>query len=481
MCALVTSNLLGQNPAQAALNAKINPSPLQNPTSGGSLTPAFNALSTNTKPFNPATVGQFNTTPSSTVNFGAVQPGNIQSSGTTGLGGLVSLPKPVPQNNAIQTAPVSTTGSTSGGATGSAPAAYTPTGTTPTQPPAPLVSLPGITGALTNSALTGSSAATGYNAGTAAAANTNPAIAANANTIAANYAALANPYALAATNDALGHATGNGSEPVGGGIASAITSAEGSYLSGLSAQEGQQLSANAQGLTAAQQQAQGLNNATQNALTAQGQTQSGLTSAGGLASPSVGAAGQSFYNPETQTSSGNQYGSGPAAAANVAEIQSQTQQVDEYSAAKSEVSNIVQGSLNPLLSQYNINPSNINQVNSWIQSIAGQTSTPQYQQLSNIMTDLAARYAQILTPAGGSQTDTSRLIATGLLNPSAQGSTFSQVIAGLDAQASQVISGLQSNINTLNNGGNPNTGSGTPVSAGGYNFVQNSQGQWVAK
>lgn len=450
---LATTNLLGQNPAQNALDAKINPQPLTNPTSYGSLTPAFNALSANTKPFNPATAGQFNTTPApAPINFGAL---NLNGSGNAQ--GLVSLQTATPQSNAVS----------SGGAP-----AYTPTGTTSatttpapttTSTPAPLVSLPGITGALTSAATTGSPAATGYNAQTAAAANTNPAIAANAAAIANNYGSqIANVGALGAGTQEGDLSTGT--SPVGEGNANLASNAESNRISALGTAENAALAGTGQQLTAAQQQASALNNATQNALTAQGQTQSGLASAGGLASPSVGAAGQSFYNPETQTSSGNQYGTGPAAAANVSEIQSQTQQVDEYSAAKSEVNNIVSGSLNPLLSQYNINPSNLNQVNSWIQSLAGQTSTPQYQELSNIMTDLAARYAQILTPAGGSQTDTSRAIATSLLNPSAQGSTFSQVIAGLDAQASQVISGLQSNINTLNNGGNPNTSTASAAS-----------------
>lgn len=446
--ALSTTNLLGTNPAQSALNAKINPPPLSLSV-GGSTTAPVASKGSSGGTFNfgttPAATPSFNISTGENVN--PLNAGSLNLSSSGNSQGLVSLPQATQQSTAVS----------SGGAP-----SYTPTGTTPaaTPPaattPAPLVSLSGITGALTTAATTGSPAATGYNAQTAAAANTNPAIAANAAAIANNYGSqIANVGALGAGTQAGDLSTGT--SPVGEGNANLASNAESNRISALGTAENAALAGTGQQLTAANQQASALNNATQNALTAQGQTQSGLTSAGQLATPSVGAAGQSFYNPETQTSSGNQYGTGPAAAANVQEIQSQTQQVDEYSAAKSEVNNIVSGSLNPLLSQYNINPSNLNQVNSWIQSLAGQTSTPQYQQLSNIMTDLAARYAQILTPAGGSQTDTSRAIATGLLNPSAQGSTFSQVIAGLDAQASQVISGLQSNINTLNNGGNPNT------------------------
>lgn len=259
--ALSTTNLLGTNPAQSALSAKINPSPLAAPTSG-SLTPAFNALSANTKPFNPATVGQFNTTPApAPINFGAQ---NLNGSGNAQ--GLVSLPTATLQNNAVQSAPVST-------ATGSsAPAAYTPTGTTPLLPnPTPTPSTQGL---ISNPAAT-------YNSEAAAAANTNPAIADNSAAIAANYGSqIANVGNLGAGTQA-GDLT-TGTSPVGEGNAAVASNAESNRISALGTAENAALAGPAQQLTAANQQANVLNTATSNALP--------VTQYGALTNPFTGNA-----------------------------------------------------------------------------------------------------------------------------------------------------------------------------------------------
>lgn len=210
------------------------------------------------------------------------------------------------------------------------------------------------------------------------------------------------------------------------------------------------------------------------ATTAQGQQFGAAQSAAGLEQPSATAFGQGSYNPLTGQieSGGSQFGSGPAAAANVQSIKDQTQTVNDYSAARQSASNIVQNQLTPLLKNSGINPSDLNAVNSFIQSISKQTSSPQYQTFKNVVADLASVYAQILTPAGGSTTDLQTQIATNLINSTSQGGSIMSVIQNLDQQSQSKIDGLQKNIQNLNTNQNPNQGTSTntPASTSNTNF-----------
>lgn len=140
--------------------------------------------------------------------------------------------------------------------------------------------------------------------------------------------------------------------------------------------------------------------------------------------------------------------------ANAAAIGSLTSTIAGLSGARDSVANIANNLISQIATSNNLNPSNINAVNGVIQTIAGQTSNPQYQTLLNQMTDVVNTYAQVLTP--GANTDASKATAQTLLNSLAQGSTVQQVISGLDTQAQSKIAGLQTTLNAYQNGTNPN-------------------------
>lgn len=214
------------------------------------------------------------------------------------------------------------------------------------------------------------------------------------------------------------------------------------------------------------------------ALTGQSLAQQGLGAAGALASPQFPAYTSAGYNPVTGTYStvgGGQYGSGPAAAANIASIQAQTQQVNDWSSARSAANQLVNSQLTPLLQQNNVNPSDFNAVNRLLQAIAGQTSNPQYKQLQNLMTDVAQTYAQVLTPPGQSPSVWISQTAQGLLDSTASGQSIQQVIGSLDAQAYAKIYGVQQTVNALQTGGNVNPAvqsqsQGNPYDPANYNI-----------
>lgn len=194
--------------------------------------------------------------------------------------------------------------------------------------------------------------------------------------------------------------------------------------------------------------------------------------------------------------SAGQQSSAQTVAATPGTIQAgQSQSIAAYKSAQQQGQNLA-SQVNDLISTFGLNPSDLTAVNAGIQKIAQNTSSPQYQILSNYLNDIAARYSQILTPPGGTSTDTTRAVATGMLNSLASGTSIQQVLSSLDQQASAVIAGIPatgtvpntsggssagnagSTGGTGSTGGNSSTTEGTSVSAGGYNFVYQN-GQWV--
>lgn len=111
--------------------------------------------------------------------------------------------------------------------------------------------------------------------------------------------------------------------------------------------------------------------------------------------------------------------------------------------------------LNNVISQYGINPSDINAVNKLVQAWAANTSNPQYQTFNNLINDLANRYAQVLTPAGGNVTDMVRSIVSGFINASASGQSINQVLNALDNQATAVINATKTASTGQQTGGAP--------------------------
>lgn len=139
---------------------------------------------------------------------------------------------------------------------------------------------------------------------------------------------------------------------------------------------------------------------------------------------------------------------------------SQQQQIASYKSAQQQGQNLA-SQVTDLISHFGLNPSDVNAVNAGIQKIAQNTSSPQYQILSNYLNDVASRYSQVLTPPGGTATDTTRAIATSMLNATASGTSIQQVLQSLDQQASAVIAGVPATGTVPgSNGSSSNSGSG---------------------
>lgn len=216
-----------------------------------------------------------------------------------------------------------------------------------------------------------------------------------------------------------------------------------------------------QGLYQGQQNAlaselQGQSNLAGQGTAVQGQGINALGTATGATAPQLGGIGtQQYYQPlnADQTGSTNQYGTGPAAAANIASIQSHTQNINDWSAARQSASNIG-GQLNNFLQQNQINPSDFNGVNKFLQAIGAQTSSPQYKQFYNLVTDLANTYAPVL--GQGDASNYKVQLAQSLLDGTANGQTIPQILQGLDNQAQAKIQGEQQTVDRLQSGQNPN-------------------------
>lgn len=268
-------------------------------------------------------------------------------------------------------------------------------------------------------------------------------------------------------------------------------------------------------LTGAGLQQQGLSTAGSLGQTGQGLTQSGLTSAAGYAQPVQVPYGTPLVNPQTgQTLSGggttgqgvqpgdpfyqtleqyaqlmasNQGSAVPgfvtsnpvlnaqvlqmakqinpnfnvnvaagAGGAQTAVAGQQASQIQGYQSALQQGKNL-QSQLGDLINTFGLNPADINAVNQGLQTIARNISDPRYQMLQNYVNDIANTYSQILTPAGGTATDTTRGIASSMLNSTMSGQGLMAVMNSLDQAAQAKISGVSTGGGL---GGSIPTGSG---------------------
>ncbi len=251
----------------------------------------------------------------------------------------------------------------------------------------------------------------------------------NAGAITQKYSGLIQPM----LGEQVGQRT-TGTYPVGEGNAAAI----GQEIQGLAAQEGQELSGNAQGLTAQQQAAAGLNNAA------------------GTISPQLAPTGQqSYYNPLTQSQSGsNTPFTGGQVQGDVALGQQYAQNVSANNQAKA-IKTSIQTYLaaNPTL-----NPSAFTDVNAALQFLNGKVSNPQYQTLSNYLQEYINTLAPILG-VGGDTTNLKTQIANGFANAAAQGQSISQVLDGIEQLAQAKLNAQQ--------GGSGSTGGATGAQSSG--------------
>lgn len=128
----------------------------------------------------------------------------------------------------------------------------------------------------------------------------------------------------------------------------------------------------------------------------------------------------------------------------------------------------LQSQVTDLISKFGLNPADINAVNTGLQKVASNTSDPRYQLLNNYINDIANTYSQILTPPGGSATDTTRGIASSMLDSSMKGQGIITVMQGLDQAAQAKIAGV-----ATAGASNAQTGStsGTLPSGASYKLV----------
>lgn len=119
----------------------------------------------------------------------------------------------------------------------------------------------------------------------------------------------------------------------------------------------------------------------------------------------------------------------------------QTGTIAQYQSALQQGQNL-QAQLTDLITTFGLNPSDINVANTGLQKIASNVSNPHYKQLQNYVNDIANTYAQILVPPGGSSTDTSRGIATSMLDATASGVSILDTMKSLDNAAKAKIAGV---------------------------------------
>jgi hypothetical protein len=171
----------------------------------------------------------------------------------------------------------------------------------------------------------------------------------------------------------------------------------------------------------------------------------------------AGSAGTNFLNQAITGAGGNplQLQASGAATQNV--IGTQTQQVEGYKSALQQGQNL-QSQLTDLIGTFGLNPNDVNAVNAGLAKIAQNVSSPQYKILSNYVNDIANTYAQVLTPPGGSATDTTRSLATSMLDATAKGASLIATMKSLDQAAQAKIAGVPTTGGSA--GGSSNNSSG---------------------
>lgn len=210
---------------------------------------------------------------------------------------------------------------------------------------------------------------------------------------------------------------------------------------------------------------------------------SGTGSAGSLGlTGTTGAANQALSGAQTQVTAqapvsqfgvltspttGQPIGGGTAgqAAFNGGQI---TQQQTEGGQYQTDLNNIQAGrnqttQLNSIITQLNLDPANVNAVNSGIQAIAKNTSSAAYQVLSNYLGGIAASYAPVLGQNAGTLTQN-------LINETAQGQSISKVISNLDVQAQGIAAGHKSTGTTGSISGSSSSDSGNSYTVGGITY-----------
>jgi LysM repeat protein len=205
-----------------------------------------------------------------------------------------------------------------------------------------------------------------------------------------------------------------------------------------------------------------LQQALSNALTEQQQQIQALESAQSAVMPQQYGITTTPYNPATGTygtMAGTQAGTGGLQG--IGNIQGQIAVGQNVATLNSYLGGAqkVGEQLNQLITQNNLNPSDVQAINGIVQWLkSGVLSDPKYQELTGQINDFIASIAPILG-AGGSVTDMKTQMSAALVNAQQSGGTITDVVNYFLDSAKQKIQGYQSGggINTTNNQTNANT------------------------
>ena len=134
----------------------------------------------------------------------------------------------------------------------------------------------------------------------------------------------------------------------------------------------------------------------------------------------------------------------------------------------------IKQAIGDLVTNNPLNPSDFTSVNQFVQLLNGQIGNPKYQSLSNYLNEYISTLAPILG-VGGDTTNLKTQIAQSMINAQASGQNIMSVLNDLDSLAQTKLNQALS-VGSGSSGGQ--TGGGT-ANAGGYNFVQDANGNWV--
>lgn len=163
--------------------------------------------------------------------------------------------------------------------------------------------------------------------------------------------------------------------------------------------------------------------------------------------------------------------------ANQGAATTQGSQIQQYKSSLQQGRNL-QAQFTDLLTQFGLNPQDLNMANRVIQAVANNISDPRYKVLNNYVNDIANTYSQILTPPGGTSTDTTRSIATSMIDATMRGTSLIDVMKTLDQQAEAKIAGIPTAGGYGSNSAPSGATSGTLPSGASYVF---ENGRYVKK
>ena len=256
--------------------------------------------------------------------------------------------------------------------------------------------------------------------------------------------------------------------------------------SGLTEQQGAQgiLARQEAGLEAALSgQLAGAQSAAQTATGQQATQQQGLGVAAGLAAPQPANA-LGVFNPTTgqyEQYGGGQGGGAVQAGTVMGQIQAgQTGAMNQAILGK--VTPMAQN-LNTLISQENINPTDVtflNQLNQWGRGTLSDSAIPKFQgQLNDIVSSLSG----ILGIPSSATSDFRTQMAGAIVNGLQSGKSVADSVNYFVQQAIQANQGYLAGARGATSTGIPAGGSAGQggISAGGYNFIKDASGNWVAQ